>query len=60
MIDSEVSRILSESHERVRQLLGTRRGHLERLAAELLVKETISGEQLEELLGEKACGGETP
>ena len=60
MIDGEVSRIVSETHERVRGLLGARRGQLERLASELLEKETISGEQLRELMEEKAAGGENP
>jgi cell division protease FtsH len=60
MIDGEVSRIVSETHERVRELLGARRGQLERLALELLEKETISGEQLRELMEEGNVGGEAP
>jgi cell division protease FtsH len=50
VIDAEVSRIVAETQERVRNILREKRGELEAVAAALLEKETITGEQLRELL----------
>jgi cell division protease FtsH len=60
-IDGEISRIVSESHERVREILKLRREDLEALASALLEKETLSGEEVKGLLGKAAQSpGSTP
>ena len=49
-IDAEVSRLMSEAHERVKKIL-TEKGHqLEILSQTLLEKETILGDELKKLL----------
>jgi cell division protease FtsH len=48
IIDQEVSRLLTEAEERARVLLGNNRVALDAVIAELLEKETISGEDLAE------------
>lgn len=50
-IDAEVSRLVEECHERVRKILTEKREHLETLSQTLLEKETVLGEELQELLG---------
>jgi cell division protease FtsH len=50
-IDAEVKRILSEAHNTARQLLGERRGDLERVTRRLLEVEVMEGEELRTLLG---------
>ena len=52
-IDSEVSRLVEESHQRVRKILTEKREQLEIISQTLLEKETLLGEELQELLGEK-------
>ena len=49
-IDQEVQRILNESLEKVRHILSTRRQALEAVAARLMEKETITGEELREVI----------
>jgi len=51
-LDSEVRRILDEQHARVTKLLGPAQPTLRRAAAELLKKETLTGEELRRLLRE--------
>jgi cell division protease FtsH len=51
IIDQEVSRLLSEAEERARALLIENRDALENVVAALLEKETISGEELANLVG---------
>jgi cell division protease FtsH len=53
-IDDEVERLMSEAHDRVKQSLSEKREELEVLAQTLLQKETILGDELQELLGRKA------
>jgi cell division protease FtsH len=53
-IDDEVERLMSEAHDRVKQILSEKREELEVLAQTLLQKETILGDELQELLGRKA------
>ena len=53
-IDSEVSRLVEESHQRVRKILTEKREQLEILSQTLLEKETLLGEELQELLDIKA------
>ncbi len=60
-IDEEVARLLDEAHERARRILESHREVLDRLAAELLVRETLAEEELDELLaGVDATGTATP
>ena len=49
-IDAEVRRIIDEQHERVTRLLAARVETLRAAAAELLVRETISGEELRTII----------
>jgi cell division protease FtsH len=49
-IDDEVRHILEAQHARVRELLGAREEVLRKAARQLLVKETLSGEELAELI----------
>jgi cell division protease FtsH len=51
IIDQEVSRLLSEAEERARALLIENRDALENVVAALLDKETISGDELTNLVG---------
>jgi cell division protease FtsH len=48
LIDEEVSRLLSEAHERAERILTERRELLDRLSALLLVTETIDGRDLKD------------
>src|ERR1700734_972310 len=48
IVDQEVSRLLTEAEERARVLLSDNRAALDAVIAELLEKETISGEELAE------------
>jgi cell division protease FtsH len=49
-IDEEISRLMTEAHERVRQILTEKRDQLETLSATLLEKETLLGDELKALL----------
>ena len=49
-IDEEVRRVVDEAHERARSVLSGARGALDRVAAALLVKETLSPPEFEELV----------
>ncbi|MFZ5469121.1 MAG: ATP-dependent zinc metalloprotease FtsH [Myxococcota bacterium] len=53
-IDAEVRRILEEQHQRVAALLRQRLPLLRHIAAQLLERESLSGEQLRELAGAPA------
>jgi cell division protease FtsH len=61
-IDEEVSRLLSEAEERASALLSEHREALDAVVAALLEKETISGEDLAELVGrpQRSVGGAEP
>ena len=50
LVDMEVKKILSETHEKVTEILGARRQALEDLAKLLLEKEVIERPQLQEIL----------
>jgi len=54
-IDEEVSRVIEESHRRVREILSARRNELDQVVSLLLQKEVLAGEELREILG-KAPG----
>jgi cell division protease FtsH len=49
-IDSEVSRLMSEAHDRVKNILTDKRQQLEILSQTLLEKETVLGDELKSLL----------
>jgi cell division protease FtsH len=49
-IDEEVRRIVDQTHERVRALLGAKKDALLRAAAVLKVRETLEGDELRRLL----------
>jgi cell division protease FtsH len=53
-IDEEISRMLEQAHERVRNILSERRKVLDALARLLAEKEIIQGEELREMLSEFA------
>jgi len=50
-IDKEITRVMEESHERVRKLLSERRKVLDELARLLLEKEIVQGEELRKMMG---------
>ena len=54
VIDEEVERILRTQQDRARNALVEHRGALDRIAAALLEQETITGEQITELVAEPA------
>lgn len=49
-IDEEISRVIEEAHQRVRQILAGRRNVLDDLAHLLLEKEVVQGEELRNML----------
>ena len=49
-IDDEVERIMREAHERAREILSTHADRMHRMAAVLLEKETVEGEEMLALL----------
>ena len=49
-IDAEVSRLMSEAHDRVQKILTEKREQLEVLSQTLLEKETILEDELKKLL----------
>ena len=51
VIDQEVTRLLTEAEDTARGLLSENRGALDAVIAALLEKETISGEELAEIVG---------
>ncbi len=63
-IDDEVSRIMEEAHQRVRQILSERRTVLDDLARLLSQKESVQGEELRQMLaaavGKRAAAADPP
>jgi cell division protease FtsH len=59
-IDGEISRIVGEAHERVREILSKRREILNDLARLLLEKEVVQGEELREMLSKSKAGITAP
>jgi cell division protease FtsH len=51
LIDSEMKRILTDAHDKAREILTTRRGDLETVTRRLLEIEVMEGEELRRLLG---------
>ncbi len=56
MIDEEVARILADASQRAIDLLNTHRDELERVTSELLDKEELSEQELEDLIGQSVHG----
>jgi cell division protease FtsH len=56
-IDAEVARLVEKAHVRVRKMLSERREQLENISQRLLEKETLTGEELEELVGKGHAPG---
>jgi cell division protease FtsH len=54
VIDEEVHRLIDESHDMSRSILMSRHDQLERIAGELIRKETLDRSALNELIGEPA------
>jgi cell division protease FtsH len=50
-IDAEIRRILSEAHEKARQILRDHRDVLDKLSARLLEKEVIESDELKSIMG---------
>src|SRR6516165_1112382 len=57
VIDQEVSRLLTEAEERARRLLSEHRAALDAVVAALIEKETISGEELSEIVNRTQASG---
>jgi cell division protease FtsH len=55
-IDEEISKIIEEAHERVREILSQRRKVLDELAHLLLEKEVVQGEELRAMLSKSKPG----
>jgi len=55
-IDEEISKIIEEAHERVREILSQRRKVLDDLAHLLLEKEVVQGEELRAMLSKSKPG----
>jgi cell division protease FtsH len=58
VIDQEVSRLLSEAEDKARRLLSDNRGALDAVIAVLLEKETISGEDLTDVVHQVRSAGD--
>ncbi|HKC85812.1 MAG TPA: hypothetical protein VKG02_07560 [Blastocatellia bacterium] len=53
-IDEDARRIMDESYERVKTILTNRRAELERIAGELIAKETLAREEINQLLAQSS------
>lgn len=51
-IDEDARRIMDESYERVKTILTNRRAELERIADALIAKETLTREEINQLLAQ--------
>jgi cell division protease FtsH len=55
LIDAEVKRIITESHELARRVLTDRRVHLETVTRRLLEREVMEGDELRQILAAPAA-----
>ena len=53
-IDEDARRIMDESYERVKMILTNRRAELERIAEALTAKETLTREEINQLLAQSS------
>jgi cell division protease FtsH len=58
LIDREAKKLVEESHDRAREILGQNQAALTALAAALQEKEVISGEEARQIAAEHAAAGE--
>jgi cell division protease FtsH len=54
-IDEEISQVIEQAHQRVREILSTRRKVLDEVARLLSRKEVVQGEELREILGKTSA-----
>ena len=54
-IDEEISQVIEQAHQRVREILSTRRKVLDEVARLLSRKEIVQGEELREILGKTSA-----
>ena len=59
-IDAEVSQLVEKAHEQVRKMLTERREQLETVSQKLLDQETLTGDELRELVGKDSAAEEEP
>src|SRR5687768_18110386 len=52
-IDEEVKKILDRSYAEAKQILSTKRNHLESVSAELLKRETLTGDEFYQMIGKE-------
>ena len=57
-IDAEVARLVEKAHERVRKMLTERREQLEIVSQKLLEQETVTGDELRQLVGKEFAAEE--
>ena len=55
-IDEEVKKILDRAYCEAREVLTTRREHLERVSSELLKHETLTGDEFYQIIGREKPG----
>ncbi|MBI1746962.1 MAG: ATP-dependent zinc metalloprotease FtsH [Acidobacteria bacterium] len=60
IIDDEVRRIMDDAHQRVRQILNSRRRTMQNIATELIACETLDREKLERLVTEESHSEPVP
>jgi cell division protease FtsH len=59
-IDAEVSLLVEKAHERVKRILTERREQLEIVSQKLLEQETVTGDELRELVGKEFASQDDP
>jgi cell division protease FtsH len=59
-IDAEVARLVEEAHERVRKMLTERREQLKIVSQKLLEQETVTGDELRQLVGKEFASQDDP
>ena len=57
-IDAEVARLVEKAHEWAKKMLSDKRQQLEIVSQKLLEQETLTGDELRELVGEEFAPGE--
>ncbi len=53
VVDSEIKRFISEALNKAKEIISTHKDKLEEMVQKLLEKETLTGKEIEEILGEK-------
>jgi len=60
LIDEEINRLIAEAHGRARQVLTENKEKLIQVAEQLIIRETVEGEELDALLDEAVAAPVTP